>query len=197
MEPVLDRQAHAPHGEPGGRAPAPEPLDLVQRFVNSYDHLTRRGIIETPEELDRWIAARGFPPGPPSTSRELRRVWDAREGLRAVLEGNNGGELDPAVLERVNAEGRRVRLAVVLDRDGRPSLARQVTGAAGVIAAVFAACAAAAEGGTWPRLKACPACGWVFYDRSKNRSGTWCTMAICGSRSKMRALRRRRGGSPS
>lgn len=47
---------------------------------------------------------------------------------------------------------------------------------------------------TWRRLKACrnEGCLWVFYDRSKNRSGSWCTMDVCGSRAKMRAYRQRR-----
>jgi predicted RNA-binding Zn ribbon-like protein len=48
--------------------------------------------------------------------------------------------------------------------------------------------------GTWTRLKACrnTACRYVFYDYSKNRSGTWCTMAICGNRLKTRKYRQRR-----
>jgi predicted RNA-binding Zn ribbon-like protein len=36
------------------------------------------------------------------------------------------------------------------------------------------------------RLKACPACGWLFFDRSKNRSRAWCDMAVCGNRVKAR-----------
>ena len=48
--------------------------------------------------------------------------------------------------------------------------------------------------GTFDRLKACPGenCGWAFYDRSKNQSARWCSMAICGSREKVRAHRARR-----
>lgn len=34
------------------------------------------------------------------------------------------------------------------------------------------------------RLKICPNCGWLFMDRSRNRSRTWCDMAVCGNRSK-------------
>lgn len=36
------------------------------------------------------------------------------------------------------------------------------------------------------RLKICPNCGWLFLDRSRNRSRTWCDMAVCGNRSKAR-----------
>ncbi|HKC76276.1 MAG TPA: CGNR zinc finger domain-containing protein [Chloroflexota bacterium] len=44
------------------------------------------------------------------------------------------------------------------------------------------------------RLKICrnETCRWAFYDYSKNRSGAWCTMAVCGSRSKARTYRQRR-----
>ncbi len=34
------------------------------------------------------------------------------------------------------------------------------------------------------RLKICGHCGWLFLDRSKNRSRTWCDMAVCGNRTK-------------
>jgi predicted RNA-binding Zn ribbon-like protein len=54
----------------------------------------------------------------------------------------------------------------------------------------------AVAAGTWSRLKACPEddCNYAFYDRSKNRSRTWCAMARCGSRAKMRSYRARRMG---
>ncbi|WP_119258791.1 CGNR zinc finger domain-containing protein [Shinella zoogloeoides] len=34
------------------------------------------------------------------------------------------------------------------------------------------------------RLKICPNCGWLFLDRSRNRSRAWCDMAVCGNRAK-------------
>ena len=53
--------------------------------------------------------------------------------------------------------------------------------------------------GTWSRLKPCRShgCQWLFYDHSINRSGSWCTrmrwctMSVCGNRSKARVYRRR------
>jgi predicted RNA-binding Zn ribbon-like protein len=45
--------------------------------------------------------------------------------------------------------------------------------------------------GSWSRLKACRQCGWAFYDYSRNRSGSWCSMQLCGNRTKTRAYRRR------
>jgi predicted RNA-binding Zn ribbon-like protein len=178
--------------EPGGREPAPEPLQLVQRFVNSYDHLTDRGVIETPEALDRWIGARGLTRGARPTPEELRYVHDVRESIRSILKANNGAPLDTTIVDRLNKKSPRARLAVRL-QEGRPSVVSGTVGAQGVVGSVLAAAAEGAHRGIWGRLKACRECGWVFYDRSKNRSGSWCAMAICGSRSKMRAYRKRGG----
>jgi CGNR zinc finger len=46
--------------------------------------------------------------------------------------------------------------------------------------------------GAWSRLKACRHCTYAFFDRSKNRSAVWCSMSICGNRTKNRAYRQRR-----
>ena len=44
----------------------------------------------------------------------------------------------------------------------------------------------AERAGAWRRMKACrkESCGWLFYDRSRNRSVNWCSMTICGNRTK-------------
>jgi predicted RNA-binding Zn ribbon-like protein len=34
------------------------------------------------------------------------------------------------------------------------------------------------------RIKQCPNCGWVFVDKSKNKSRRWCSMDTCGNRIK-------------
>jgi predicted RNA-binding Zn ribbon-like protein len=40
------------------------------------------------------------------------------------------------------------------------------------------------------RLRACPGCGWLFLDTSRNGGRRWCSMSMCGSREKMRRYRR-------
>jgi predicted RNA-binding Zn ribbon-like protein len=47
------------------------------------------------------------------------------------------------------------------------------------------------------RLKRCPACDWLFQDRTRNCGRRWCDMADCGSRSKARAYYRRSKARPS
>jgi len=79
------------------------------------------------------------------------------------------------------------------DEDGRAELAPAAGGVDSSLARLLAIISSAMADGTWSRLKACrdDDCQWAFYDRSKNRSGTWCTMAACGNRSKARAYRKR------
>lgn len=62
-----------------------------------------------------------------------------------------------------------------------------------VVGAVFAACTRLVVRGDWIRLKICPAdtCLWAFYDESRNRSRTWCSMRVCGNREKARGWRAR------
>jgi predicted RNA-binding Zn ribbon-like protein len=42
------------------------------------------------------------------------------------------------------------------------------------------------------RMKICGNCGWLFLDRSKNRSRVWCDMTVCGNRAKANRHYRRR-----
>ncbi|MGZ2423584.1 CGNR zinc finger domain-containing protein [Rhizobium laguerreae] len=47
------------------------------------------------------------------------------------------------------------------------------------------------------RMKICGYCGWLFIDRSKNRSRAWCDMAVCGNRAKAnRHYRRKKEETP-
>lgn len=68
----------------------------------------------------------------------------------------------------------------------------------GEAASMLAIVLSAIADGTWPRLKACPDCRWVFYDNSRNASKRWCLMTAagpngrsCGSIAKVRAFRER------
>jgi predicted RNA-binding Zn ribbon-like protein len=68
-----------------------------------------------------------------------------------------------------------------------------VDGVAAGLGAIAAAIMAAVGDGTWPRLMACQdeSCHAAFLDTSRNRSRTWCSMQVCGNRTKTRAYRAR------
>jgi predicted RNA-binding Zn ribbon-like protein len=76
-------------------------------------------------------------------------------------------------------------------------LAPSATGVDGALGRILSGVGEAMLVGTWPRLKACRAgeCTWAFWDGARNRSRTWCSMAVCGNRTKARAFRRRRAAA--
>jgi predicted RNA-binding Zn ribbon-like protein len=155
--------------------PAPEPLRRVQLFVNSTDREHGH------EWLPAWLGEHGLGTG------DLERARGLREALRALLRVNNeGGEAPEAVLH-LNAAARDVRLEL---RGGEVVLA-----ASDALGDVLAVALTAMLDGSWHRLKVCRRCEWAFYDRSKNRSGSWCSMQLCGNRLKTRAYRSRRRSS--
>ena len=157
---------------------APEPLRLVQRFVNTVDHEHGREWIGTPAELADFL-------GCDEADVDVERAHELREALRMLLRTNNGAPGDAGAIEMVNRVATGLRLE--LDEGGRV-----VFGAEDPLARVVAVALGAMLEGTWPRLKACRNCKWAFYDYSKNRAASWCSMQLCGNRLKTRAYRSRR-----
>lgn len=177
--------------ESSGRAPAPGPLRLVQEFVNTLDAEEGRDLLADRATLCAWCRQQGFlPPESPDVAVAI----ELREALRSLLRVNSGGEPDPEAAALVNRMSAEVPVRVQVGPDGAAALH-----GSGLVATILAAAATAMLDGTWARLKACvdPGCEWAFYDRSRNRSGQWCDMAVCGSRHKVRAYRSRRRGTVS
>lgn len=174
---------------------APEPLALVQAFVNSADLDRGEDALETPEGLADWFAAHGLaPPGTVISAAEHRRAIDIREGLRALLFIHNGGAADREATERLERAASRAELRASFPAGGQPQLSPSGDGANGALARLLVIVTTAAADGSWSRLKACAdsGCRWAFYDHSKNRSGRWCAMAVCGNQQKARSYRARR-----
>jgi predicted RNA-binding Zn ribbon-like protein len=186
---------------PGESTPAktaPQPLYLVQRFVNSIDLESGEDELDSPDALRRWLLERELlAAGEGVGEDDLARALDVREGLRAVLLANNGLPLEERKVERLDRAVRGAGVRVRFRPGEEPELVPDSAGVDGAIARLMAIVAAAVEHGRWERLKACPReeCEWAFYDRSKNRSGRWCQMEVCGNIEKARAFRKRRRGA--
>jgi predicted RNA-binding Zn ribbon-like protein len=164
-------------------ASAPGQLALVERFVNSE--------AATPAELGAWLAEHGLAETSGSWSEtDAQRAVALREGLRELLLANNGVAPDPAAAARVEEVARAAPLAVSVDPPGLEPLGDGIAAPLGRLLAIVAA---AQADGSWTRLKACRAedCRWAFFDASRNRSRTWCSMSVCGNRAKARAYRAR------
>ena len=175
---------------------APGRLEDVRAFVNTLDQARGPELLRRPPDAGAWLAGHGFGgPGLRVDAGGLERTVALREALRALLLANAGEPLEPAAVATVNDVAERAGLAPRLGEDGSPGLAASGTGLDAALGSVVAAVLDAMAAGAWPRLRACPACGWAFYDTSRNRSSRWCDMRICGNRAKAQAFRDRRSAT--
>jgi predicted RNA-binding Zn ribbon-like protein len=176
--------------QPGGRPPAPGRLALVQAFLNShYDLETEHGaeLLHSPAALVAWLSRAGLLDERSETDgddHDLRRALAVREGLRA-LAADGGGR--PHLLEvATHGAGVEVRTG---PGGGLHFVAGPAAGVSGALGVLLAITTVAIADQSWSRLKICPGddCGWAFYDGSRNRSGRWCSMSVCGGRAKARS----------
>ena len=172
------------------KSEAPGRLELVRRFVNTRDIEDGIEKLDSPAGLERWLADVGL--GTVSAGQgDVLRFTEAREGLRALMLANNGLPRDEQLIGRLNEVAAAIPLRLSFAAGGAVEPAGE--GADGALGTILAAVHAAMQDGTWERMKACraDACEWAFYDASRNRSGTWCSMDVCGNRAKARAFRAR------
>lgn len=182
--------------QPGGRAAAPPPLDLVQDFVNTEIPEWARDDIATPALLEAWLRERGLlSHGARVTAAGFVSARELRAGLRELALLNTLGEAPGEELrESLRAALSRSALRFELDESGLLTGTPDGSDEDRALAAIAAVVVEAQATGVWRRLKACrkESCRWLFYDRSRNASSNWCSMSICGNRVKTAAYRRRR-----
>ncbi|WP_067461717.1 CGNR zinc finger domain-containing protein [Actinomadura macra] len=173
---------------------------LLRDFVNTLDVDSGTEELATPARLAEWLAGRGLvTSGASAGDADLAMAIALREGLRAAMLVHHE-PAGPGLDKHEMAEGLDGALTVLPLRIAftgpRPTLVplgppgTAATGLARLAAAIMDAVAA----GTWTRLKVCQqnTCRWAFFDTSKNRSRAWCSMRVCGNRTKTRAYRARR-----
>ncbi|MFF3325478.1 CGNR zinc finger domain-containing protein [Streptomyces sp. NPDC002889] len=168
------------------RPPAPGGLALVEALVNTLDVETGADQLDTPGGRAAFRLTEADVPA----ARELR------EALRDACLAHAGHPVpgrSPAALDSLLAQA---PLRVTVTDDGTAVL--RPAGPPTLASRIAEAIAAAAADGTWARLKACEArtCRWAYYDRSPAARSRWCSMSVCGARTKMRTYRARRSSSP-
>jgi predicted RNA-binding Zn ribbon-like protein len=145
-------------------------VDLLVDFLNTFD------TEELPDDAAAraWFRARGLP------TAELRadEARAVREALRRAADGHRPRPDDLALVPLHAAVGDDGEVTLASDHPLGPLVATAVR---------------LAFDGRWDRLKLCDmhTCRYAFFDSSRNRSGRWCSMAICGNRAKTRAFRDR------
>ncbi|MCW2878904.1 MAG: hypothetical protein JWQ95_3004 [Sphaerisporangium sp.] len=171
------------------------PAELLRDFVNTYDVEGDTDELASPAELALWLRERALIS---DADRAVDDDWalavNLREGLRSALRHNHSRDAAPeAMTAELDAALAALPMRITLV-NGSPESQPLTTGAARGLGLVAAAILAAHADGGWPRLKVCNegTCQWAFIDSSKNRSRSWCSMRVCGNRTKTRAYRARR-----
>ncbi|WP_433022276.1 CGNR zinc finger domain-containing protein [Kribbella sp. CA-294648] len=186
------------------RTPAPMPLRQVEEFIN-----TRRADgddFATPAQLAYWLQTKDLiAAGIVITEEQRDRAETVREGLRALIAENNEPPvasprpdgLDPAARSNLAELARQLPLALDLSAHPPRLTPQSPEPVDNALATLLGLVAEAVAAGTWSRLKACrePSCRWAFYDYSRNRRRTWCSMDLCGNRAKARASHHRKTSS--
>jgi predicted RNA-binding Zn ribbon-like protein len=186
--------------EPGGRPKAPGRLELLQRFINTHNHdfPPDWDRIGTAEKAQAWLREKELlAPGDAVSDAGAARLREFREALRALVIAHQHQRPDTAAADVVRAVAASAPLSVAVEDTGRTSLEPARGGVDGVVATLLGILHEAQLTGDWSRMKGCRQCEYAFFDRSKNRSATWCAMSICGNRTKNRAYYRRRRDAAS
>lgn len=168
--------------------------ELLVAFVNTHDLEEGSDSIATPAQLTAWIAGQTGEYVAEPEAAEMGRVHGLRESLRSLLLDNNGVEPGEGELAPLREAAERSRYRPALAADGKLTLEPARADLSGFEARLLLAIERLQAQGAWPRLKACTddGCQWAFYDTTRNRSRTWCSMEECGNREKTRRYRSRK-----
>ncbi len=135
-----------------------------------------------------WARAAGLPA---SSRLSMQQVRAAREAIDGFFRGSTGSEPDVLSWRRLiglYAANTSLLNFVIADDGLHPSHPK----GSDFLGLVLHSAVALALAPGIRRVKACPACGWLFLDRTRNGSKRWCITALCGNRAKTRRHYRRR-----
>lgn len=172
------------------------PLELLGSYADLLRWGRHTGILKEREarELAREAASH-----PEKAVAVLKRVVALRETLfrifSAVVEGEQTGAADLDFLNRSLAEA-LARLK--LRQEGKRYEWEWKGGGADLERIVWPVIRSASEfltSNELSRLRLCQGegCAWLFVDTSRNKRRRWCTMEICGNRSKARRHYEKKG----
>lgn len=176
-------------------APAPGDLEDVQRFMNLHEHVPGSAAEVPPsrEVLEAFLRERALLEDPaPFTDADRQTALELIRALHAKVRTNLGVRMNDQQVAVIDELAQRAGLHPHFGHGG-PVLVPSERGVAGALGRLVATAFLADLDGSWGHLKECSSddCEAVFYDRSKNHSGRWCSMSRCGNRAKVRAWRER------
>lgn len=187
-------------------------LDFVNTLHSRTEAVTR-DYLDTPGHLLGWcvhqevvdMAQASRLARLPASKRDrlLDRARCLRATLHALFDGYLHGRPDPETLDAFNRDLQEMSRWRRLDTGDDGFVWRCHVASAhpeSLLTPIVFAAAELLRSKDLARLKACPppqGCGWLFLDRSRNGSRTWCNMKTCGNLAKQRRHRARRGAGES
>jgi predicted RNA-binding Zn ribbon-like protein len=175
-----------------GEKPAPEPLRIVQAFINTA--ASGREDLASPDCLREWLTSHDLIAEEASlSSADLQQAVTVRNALVQLAIARQDGRFDSTAIETLNRAARSAQMSVSFGPTGRAAIEPLAPAVDGALGKIIAIVVDATTDGTWDRLKICrdAGCSWAFYDRSKNHSGAWCDISSCGNVAKARTYRAR------
>jgi predicted RNA-binding Zn ribbon-like protein len=172
-----------PRGEWPPERQAPDQLELVRRFVNTYVVENDADVLSSVGELRAWTELE-LPNV--STTRfrasELVSARCLRDALRtSIITGDLSG-LRPWTSQT----SFRIQF-----NTHNPAMAATGRGFDELTGTLLLAVFTAGTSGTLSRLIACEHCHWIVFDHSRRGNVRWCSEAACGSRERARQYRQR------
>jgi predicted RNA-binding Zn ribbon-like protein len=171
---------------------------LLLSFANTVDVELCAETLAGPAALTSWLQGAGLAGRrAEATDEDLTCALALRDGLRRAISAHHGDS--PALHDpEFEAATRRLPLRLTLTPEG-PRPVPVDDGVRGALGQILVAVLDSQADGSWLRLKICPAstCLVALHDRTKNQSRTWCSMKVCGNRTKTRAYRARRTANAS
>jgi predicted RNA-binding Zn ribbon-like protein len=165
-------------------------LDLVATVADRPGAARER--LRTPEDLDRWLAEAELGVAASASAGDLADARRLREAIWSLVERSRADATPgPADRRLVNQWAARHPELPQLGRGWSPAPnTRQEVGAA--LADVARDAVALLTGPERARIRQCGRCTLLFVDRSRPGNRRWCSMELCGNRSKAEAFRERR-----
>ena len=163
--------------------------DLLLQFLHTRQ---MPDPLRTPPTLQSWLADHGLPAAVEPSTDDVSLARHVRAALADVLRRGDLAWSDRRTRDAIESVTSGAMLRIDVGRGGNMRLAAVDDGVRGALAEIVAAYYRVSLREDRDRLKACDACGWAFFDVSKNKSRRWCAMGLCGSQQKSRAYRARK-----
>ena len=180
------------------------PSDKPKELLKGYDELARfaseTGIL-TPAQADDLLEK--VPPRSVAAEDALRQARNLRETLYAIFSAVvKAQKLPQTALDRLNASVHEAALhSRLVQNEERCEWRFDDPGSSfsSILWPIARAAADLLASGQLPFVHACssPTCQWFFLDTSKNHHRRWCSMKLCGNRTKVQKFYARKKRGPS